>query len=262
VSALALAGCADNPMVVKGKLAQYEQQQTAMVRQNQQYQDRVASLDRDNQELQSTLAQSRQQGKLLEDQLAALREQLRSTTTQLAEIQSEKQDGDRKAQALTASLRRQSGVTITPNNSFLQTLPAVRWPDVHVRRDGDVIRLELPGDQLFDPGTARLRSTAANLIAEVASEVRRTYPEQILGIEGHTDSDPLSGSVYRTNHELSVARAMAVSDVLVGSGRYRAEQVFIVGYGGNHPVVSNATPEGKQRNRRVELVVYPDKRPQ
>ena len=257
-----LAGCADNAMVLKGRVAQFEQQQAALNRQNQQYQDRVAALDRDNQELQTTLAQTRQQAKVMEDQVAAVREQLRSTTSQLTQVQTEKQDVDKKAQALTASMHRQGGVSITPNNSFLQTLPAIRSPEVHVRRDGDVIRVELPGSQLFESGSARLRPTAANLIADAATEIRRTYPDQILGVEGHTDSDAIAGGQFRTNHELSAARAMAVCDVLVASNRYRADQVFIVGHGANHPVVSNATPEGKQRNRRVELVVYPEKRVQ
>jgi flagellar motor protein MotB len=261
-AAVVVFGCADNPMVLKGRVAQFEQQQAALTRQNQQYQERIAALDRDNQELQTTLAQSRQQGKLMEDQLAGVREQLRGTTGQLSQVQNEKQDVDRKAQALNASMRRQTGVSITPNNSFLQTLPVIHSPDVHVRRDGDVIRVELPGSQLFEQGSARLRPGAANVIADAATEIRRSYPEQILGIEGHTDSDPVSGGLFRTNHELSTARAMAVYDVLVSSGRYRPDQLFLVGHGPNHPVVSNATAEGKQRNRRVELVVYPERRGQ
>ena len=99
------------------------------------------------------MAQQQQQTKLLEDRLNAVTEQLRSTTAQLAQVQGDKQEIDSKAKALTASMRRQAGVSITPNNSFLQTLPAIRYADVHVRRDGDVIRIELPGNQLFDPGT-------------------------------------------------------------------------------------------------------------
>ena len=150
-------------------------------------------------------------------------------------------------------------MSITPNNSFLQTLPAIRYPDVHVRRDGDVIRVELPGNQLFEPGGARVDPRRMNMIADVAVEIRRTYPDQLLGIEGHTDSDPVTGGQYRTNHELSAARALAVYDVLVNSQRYRAEQLFVVGHGPNNPVVSNGTLEGKQRNRRVELVIYPDR---
>ncbi len=53
---------------------------------------------------------------------------------------------------------------------------------------------------------------------------------------------------------------MAVYDVLLRSTRYQAGQLFVVGHGANHPIASNATLEGKNRNRRVELVVYPEKR--
>ncbi len=256
---IALAGCADNPMVLQGRVAQYQQQQSALQKQNELYQARIDTLDRDNQHKEALLAQQQQQTKLLEDRLAAVSEQLRGTTDRLAQVQTDKREVDGKAQALTASLRRQAGVSITPNNSFLQTLPVIRYPDVHVRRDGDVIRIELPGNQLFDPGSARVRPAAMNMIADVAIEIRRTYPDQQLGIEGHTDSDPVTGGQYRTNHELSAARALAVYDVLVSSQRYRPEQLMVVGHGGNHPVVSNGTLEGKQRNRRVELVIYPDR---
>ena len=256
---IALAGCADNPMVLKGQVAQYQHQQTDLQNQISQYQKRINDLDRDNQRNQALLAQSQQQNKLLEDRLTAVTEQLRSSSDQLARVQNEKQDVDNKARALTAGLRRQTGVSITPNNSFLQTLPVIRYADVHVRRDGDVIRVELPGNQLFDPGSAQVKTQAYNMIADVAAEIRRTYPDQRLGIEGHTDSDPVTGGQYRTNTALSTARAMAVYDVLVSSQRYRPEQLFVVGHGPNNPVVSNGTLEGKMRNRRVELVIYPDR---
>ena len=51
---------------------------------------------------------------------------------------------------------------------------------------------------------------------------------------------------------------MTVYDYLTQRGLFRAEQLFVGGFGANHPVVSNATPAGKERNRRVELVVYPE----
>ena len=94
-------------------------------------------------------------------------------------------------------MRRQTGVSITPNNSFLQTLPVVHSPDVRVRRDGDVIRVELPGRRAVRSGGARLRPGAANLIADAATEIRRTYPDQLVGIEGHTDTDPIAPGSYR-----------------------------------------------------------------
>ena len=139
-----LAGCADNPMVLKGKVNQYEQQQAALSRQSSELQNRATALDKDNQELGQLLAQSRQQSKVFEDQLSALRDQLRGVTSQLAQTRSDKENTDKKVQTMTASMQRQGGVTITPNNSFLQTLPTINLPDVFVRRDGDVIRVLPP----------------------------------------------------------------------------------------------------------------------
>ena len=161
-----------------------------MSRQYQQLQDRANALDRDNQEMGTLLAQARQQAKVSEDQLAALRDQLRSVTAQLAQTRSEKENTDKRVQTMTASMQRQGGVSINPNNSFLQTLPAINIAGVFVRRDGDVIRIEMPGNSLFESGSARLRPGAANLISDVAAELVRTYPDQIIGVEGHTDNDP------------------------------------------------------------------------
>ena len=257
---VALAGCADNPMVLRGQLSKAEQQQTMLARQLQQLQDRANALDRDNQEKDTLLAQARQQAKVSEDQLAATKDQLRSVTTQLAQTRTEKDGSDKRAKAFAASLQRQGGVSIDPNNSFLQTLPATNIAGVFVRRDGDVIRIELPGHVLFEPGGARLRPGAANLVSDVAAEIVRTYPDQMIGIEGHTDNDPVAGNQWQNNHALSVNRAMTVYDVLVSRTRLQPNQLFVMGQGPNRPVVSNATPEGKQRNRRIELVIYPERK--
>lgn len=258
--ALALAaGCAENSMVVKGQLERLQQQQLAMTRQNQELQARAGSLDRDNQELESLLAQSRQRSQVLEDQLNLVRDQLGGITAQLAQMREQKEATDQKAQALTASMRRQQGVSINPNNSFLQTLPATHLPDVHVRRDGDVIRIELSADKLFEGTTAQLRPEGAQLLTDAAAELLRSYADQMIGVEGHTDSEPIRGGPWRNNQHVSVARALTVYEMLLSQTRLQAGQLFVVAHGGNHPVVSNATAEGRQRNQRIELVVYPDR---
>ena len=254
-----LSGCAENALVLKGQVDKLQQQQLALSRQNQQFQARADALDRDNQELQTLLAQSRQQVNVVDDQLAAVRDQLRGATEQLVEAREGKKSSDHKVEALTASMRQRAGVSIIPNNSLLKNLPAINLPDVHVRRDADVIRVALPGNRLFESGSARLRGGAAGLIGDAAAELRRIYPGHFLGIEGHTDSDRINSRQWRSNHELSIARAMAVYDVLVHQAGYPSGQLFVVGHGPNHPIHSNATPAGKQGNRRVELVIYPEK---
>jgi flagellar motor protein MotB len=257
---LLVAGCADNPMVMKGRIAQLEQQQTASSRQYQQLQDRAYALDRDNQEKDTLLAQSRQQTKVSEDQLTLLRGQLQSITSQLAQTRAEKENIDRRVQVLSASMHRQGGVTIDPNSSLQQALPAVNIAGAFVRRDGEVVRVELPGNTLFEPGTDRLRPGAVNLITEVATELARVYPDQMIGIEGYTDNDPVSGGQFRNNHALSVARAQSVFDVVINRSRLQGNQLFVTGHGPTQPAYSNVSAEAKQRNRRIEFVVYPDRK--
>lgn len=256
---LAPLGCAQNPYVLQTQLQTAQQEQMALAQRNQELQSRAATLDADNQELESLLAQSRQQARLLEDQVAALRDQLTSTTSQLASLRDEYQSTDARAKALAASVQRKTGASIRANNTLRSTLPVIDIPGVEVRQDGDVVRIELPGSKLFGPGSGRLLPDAGRYIEHVAAEVVRAYPGQIVGIEGHTDSDPISNSQWANNHQLSVGRAMAVYDHLINRTALRPEQLLVVGHGENHPVVSNATPAGKERNRRVELVIYPER---
>ncbi len=261
-SAVMLPGCAGSSTALTSQVQQLRQQNLALTGQKQQLQQRADSLDQGNRELHQQIAQSDQQTKVTEDQLAAVRDQLRGVTGQLAESRQGKLSSDHKVEALTASMRRRGGVSITPNNSLLQTLPAISQRDVHVRRDGDVIRVALPGAQLFESGSARLRPGAAALIGTAAAEILRIYPDQVVGVEGHTDSDPVTGSQWRNNHELSTGRAMAVQDLLVTRTRFESDQLYIVGHGPNRPIASNATLDGKKHNRRIELVIHPRKRGQ
>ena len=257
---LATAGCAQNPYALQGQMGPLGQQQTALSQQHQQLQSKASTLDQDNQELETLLAQSRQQNKLLQDQLAAIRDQLNATNQQLVATRDEKTTIEKKAQASLASTRARGGASITPNSSLERSLPVFSIPGVEVRQDGDVIRVELPADKMFDSTGARLRMDSTPMIDTIATELDRLYPGQFVGIEGHTDRDaPPPGGTWLSNHQLSAARAQAIFDYLAVRTRLKSQQLFVVGHGGNHPVASNGTPAGKARNRRIELAIYPER---
>ena len=256
---LALAGCANNPIALQNQVGRLQQEHLTLAQRNQELQRRADMLDHNNQELESLLAQSRQQVRIREEETSALRDQLGSTTSQLAKANEQREEYQTKAKALTASAKRRSGATITANSSVTENLPVVDVPGAHVRMDGDVVRIELPGDKLFVSGSGQLLPGAATIIEQAAAEIYRTYPGQLIGVEGHTDSDPIRASRWVNNHQLSTARATAVMEMLTARTRIDADQVFVVGHGPNHPVVSNGTPSGKERNRRVELVIYPER---
>ncbi len=256
---LALAGCAQNPLALQGKVQSLEQSQTSLASKNDELQTRANSLDRNNQELETLLAQERQQKRILEDQVGAMRDQLNTTNSQLAKVKGEADTFTKKAETLEASLKKQTGATIRANNSLRASLPTIRIQGVEVREDGEVVRIELPANRLFEPGTARLTPEGTRLIDDVAAQVLRTYPEQIIGIEGNTSTDPVPAGRWASHHQLSTGMAMAVYDQLMARGQFGAARLFIVGHGSNHPAASNATQPGRDRNQRVELVVYPDK---
>jgi flagellar motor protein MotB len=232
------------------------EQQTALAQQTQQYQQRATTLDRDNQELETLLAQSRQQVQLLEEQIRATQTQLRDTTDRLATAQTENDQLRGRTTALAASVQTRSQAEIRANNSLLRSLSIANLPGIHVRQDGDVIRIELPGDQLFNPGTVQLRAGADGLLRSVAADLVQNYPQQLVGIEGHGDESP--SPQFPSDQHLTVQQAMTVYEVLTRTGGMPAKQLFVVGHGSAHPVVSNATDAGRARNRRIEIVVYPE----
>lgn len=114
------------------------------------------------------------------------------------------------------------------------------------------VRMRIKGKMLFDPGQAQVKKSAAKLLEAVARVLKkyRFY----LTVEGHTDSRPISTPRYPSNWELSAARASAVLRSLVGMGVPEV-RVSAVGYASNHPLADNSTPEGREKNRRVEFVL-------
>jgi len=253
-----VCGCAD---IQKSQLATLEKQQAGLLSQAQEYQKRAANLDTENRELHSLVAQSRQQAQALQGQLSGVQDELRDVNSKLVQARKQNQESENRIKALTASMQRTGGVSISANSSVPQSLPPINIPGVQVRREADTVRVELPGPRLFESGSAQLRPGAENMIGVAASQLARSYPGHVIGVEGHTDSDVVRGRQWRNNHELSTNRAMAVYDVLTTRTNLRPEQLQVVGHGSNRPVVSNATDAGKQRNRRVELVIYPKKAP-
>jgi len=111
---------------------------------------------------------------------------------------------------------------------------------------------------LFDSGKSDLRSTALETLDKVARVLNTTVSDLNVGIEGHTDNEPIRRSGWKSNWELSAARAMSVLHHLVNQNGVNPQRLSATGYGEYRPVVSNETREGRQKNRRVEVVILPN----
>ena len=109
---------------------------------------------------------------------------------------------------------------------------------------------------LFDSGKANLRKDSLPKLAKVASVLNTTVADLNLGIEGHTDNQPIKKSGWKTNWELSSARALSVLHFL-SEKDVREPRMAATGYGEYKPVATNDDKEGRQKNRRVEIVILP-----
>ena len=110
---------------------------------------------------------------------------------------------------------------------------------------------------LFDSGKEKIRSEAFPALDKVASVITSKAADLNVGIEGHTDNEPIKYSGWKTNWELSTARSTSVLHYLLEKG-VLPEKLAAIGYGEYRPVDSNDTPEGRRKNRRVEIVILPE----
>ena len=112
------------------------------------------------------------------------------------------------------------------------------------------------GEVLFDSGKAVLRKESYPMLDKIASILKRQLADHKIGIEGHTDNQPIKYSGWKSNWELSAHRALSVLHHLQEAG-ISPDRLSAIGYGEYRPVASNRTPEGRQLNRRVEIVILP-----
>lgn len=127
--------------------------------------------------------------------------------------------------------------------------------EVDVEFTSDYVVLSLNGAFLFDSGQATLKQEAIPVLDKVGILLMK-YADSIIEIEGHTDSVPLNGGRYENNDVLSSYRALAVFNYLKENASIDPSVMKHSGRGEYIPVADNSTPEGRAKNRRVEIKIY------
>lgn len=117
------------------------------------------------------------------------------------------------------------------------------------------VKLSMNGALLFESASAQLKEEAQQILQKVAPVLER-YASGTIEIEGHTDNVPTDGVRYASNEELSSARALSVFYYLLENTSLDPLQMKHAGMGERLPIADNSTPEGRSRNRRVEILLY------
>ena len=119
--------------------------------------------------------------------------------------------------------------------------------------EGRRLTVRLAASRFFEPGQAALVPDALLVLDAVAEEL--SHLGRPIRVEGHTDDGATGGGRYRTNWELSAARAATVTSYLDEAHHVPIDKLSAVGYGSTRPLVPNDTPEHRELNRRIAFVL-------
>jgi len=114
------------------------------------------------------------------------------------------------------------------------------------------VKIALNPESFFSLGSAKLNPGTLSVLGDLVGLIE-SFPNDII-IEGHTDPTPVRGGAYRSNWELSVARAVGVVNFFIAAG-LNPKQLVAAGYGEFHPAYPNDTEADRARNRRIEITL-------
>ena len=156
---------------------------------------------------------------------------------------------DKKADARSSAL-------LTSRDHVTSALGGItRNQGLNIASNERWLEISLDAEISFEPASARLKPAAVSYLRDIVDWLS-TF-ENPITIEGFTDNVPVSGSKFASNWQLSSARASAVAEYLTQAG-IDGSRISAVGYGENHPLATNASPQGRAKNRRVVIVVAHD----
>lgn len=136
---------------------------------------------------------------------------------------------------------------------MLGTLVADSKGGIEVNRDERGVVITVADKFFFESGSAGLRENSREVLDKIASALLN-HPNMIR-IEGHTDNVPIHSRAFPSNWELSSSRAINVVKYFIENHKIKPDRISAIGYAENRPVASNDTPDGRAKNRRVDIVL-------
>lgn len=123
-----------------------------------------------------------------------------------------------------------------------------------IEMDTYLLKLTISDNTLFEPGSADVKFESKKLAVTI-SELLENYPDYEVLVAGHTDNVPHHSAQFESNWELSSTRALNYMKILLDNEKLDPRSFSAIGFSEYHPVDSNDTPEGREANRRVEVLI-------
>jgi chemotaxis protein MotB len=205
---------------------------------------------------QATTAGLRTDKAGLEQRLARLGYQNDQQGQEISAQERELRNQQRMLREMQAIISRQDSITRRLNDVLRDALLGFNAEDLSVEiRDGKVY-VSMSDKLLFKSGSAAVEPKGVEAL-KLLSDVLNKNPDINVLVEGHTDNVPIKTAVYKDNWDLSVARATSITRLLTEKNGLAPTRVVASGRGEFYPRDTNATPEGRARNRRTEIILSP-----
>ena len=197
----------------------------------------------------------------LEGDLALLHTETWTLAGMRDSIQQERDALQRERDAIRSerdSLSRAQAETVSHYGALVNQLSEeVNQGHLKIKQYRNMLTVDVADKIFFDSGSADIKESGGVVLKKVGRALA-LYPDKVIRVVGHTDDVPLSRAAqehFSTNWELSAARATTVVRFLQDECNITPERLVAVGRGPYQPVGRNNTPAGRQRNRRIEIML-------
>lgn len=221
------------------------------------------ALEDQTKSLEEQKSKLEQEKAALQQQTAALQEETAGLVQKSSGLEQQRSELEQQQAALLAERQQQAALLAESQqrqqqyDELLKGLSMeVEKGQLQVRQYRNMLAVDLAEQIFFDSGSANLKTGGKEVLKKVG-EALKGYDNKIIRVVGHTDNVPLAKSLQRTfptNWELSVARATNVVRFLQEVG-IPPERMVPSGRGEYEPIAANDTPEGRKKNRRIEIML-------
>jgi chemotaxis protein MotB len=261
--------------------AELVKERESLAARSSELQSRLDGLEKDKGQLNSELGNVRGQITELEQKLASgsasAQEEITKLQTQASELEADaariakEREQLRQEQSQLAATLEQERLAKLAKEEEIQRLTRTQEElskslqdeiskgNITIQQVRDRLTINMVDRVLFDSGQAQVKPAGVKVLKPVSDVLNKISDKQIR-IEGHTDNVNISTKLqdrFKTNWELSTARATTVVRYLIDQGGVDRQHLSAVGYADTHPLASNETEQGRASNRRIEIVLYP-----
>ena len=260
---LSLLAIAASSCVSSKKYHKLQADNAALEQRYNDVQGSLAKSQSDGQTIQALLAQAQKNNAELKANYAALQKTLDNSINQntqgnvnISKLVDQINASNKYIRELVQAKNRSDSLNLLLATNLTRSLTPVETDEVNVKVLKGVVYISLADNMLFKSGSYEVNDRAMQTLGKIA-KILKDYSDYDVLVEGNTDPVPISRPNIRNNWDLSVLRASSIVQLLQDKFGVDPTRLTAGGRGEYNPIADNETAEGRQRNRRTEIIITP-----